>query len=567
MKKIISVLIIYIITIFNFVRVQALEINSRYDPREEDRITDIRNQGELGTCWAFAGIAALETYLKYNNLGDNDLSEEHMNWWCTPDRNGYGWNRNPDEGSWAEAVIGYFTSGQGIKSEKDITYNSSFNGKKPQNMDTAPTLFDVSEIEYLENDEKSIKEAIYKYGAVCANYIHSDYFVGNDFSSYYDNDLYADGFKHRIAIVGWDDNYSKDNFLVQPEKDGAWLIKNSWGDYNKEGGYLWISYEDCNILRDPINFAIRKAQKTDGKHKIYQHDKYGAISTINKLDFSEEDNYKKLTCANVYDFSEEYNKLSSVRIMTGSVGANYEIAYAKVINNNIDIENKVKLAEGIVEYCGYMDIETNNFYLPKGKGAIVVTIDYGEKEDLAEIGCEISREEWNFKAEVNPNESYILINDKLVDVTKCKLKNPMNFTIKAITELSSDKLITNFTIGSYNMIGLFSNDTFTLSVPEGQDIKDLDLKIAMNNSSSKIVQIGDIKIDKSEYAGKIKESNFNILCRAADGSEKTYRVVINKHTDVIEEKSNGIGKVLIFFGIFIGAFSMVIIYLKSVKKL
>ena len=46
MKKIISVLIIYIITIFNFVRVQALEIDSRYDPREEDRITDIRDQGE-----------------------------------------------------------------------------------------------------------------------------------------------------------------------------------------------------------------------------------------------------------------------------------------------------------------------------------------------------------------------------------------------------------------------------------------------------------------------------------------------------------------------------------------
>ena len=68
---------------------------------------------------------------------------------------------------------------------------------------------------------------------------------------------------------------------------------------------------------------------------------FGNVTDISKFNpkanwFLKKDNYKKITCANVYDFSEEYNKLSSVRIMTGSVGANYEIAYARVINNNID---------------------------------------------------------------------------------------------------------------------------------------------------------------------------------------------------------------------------------------
>ncbi len=63
---------------------------------------------------------------------------------------------------------------------------------------------------------------------------------------------------HVVAIIGWDDNFSKDNFSgdTKPEGNGAFLIKNSWGedpdsycaahDYmhaipNDEGGKrLWV---------------------------------------------------------------------------------------------------------------------------------------------------------------------------------------------------------------------------------------------------------------------------------------------------------------------------------------
>ena len=36
---------------------------------------------------------------------------------------------------------------------------------------------------------------------------------------------------HTVTIIGWDDNYPKENFLAehQPPADGAWLAKNSWG--------------------------------------------------------------------------------------------------------------------------------------------------------------------------------------------------------------------------------------------------------------------------------------------------------------------------------------------------
>ena len=74
---------------------------------------------------------------------------------------------------------------------------------------------------------------------------------------------------HAVTIVGWDDDYSKDNFLHNEslQGNGAWLVKNSWGssdgdfpntcnwgitetdaDGNKYNtGYFWLSYYDHSL--------------------------------------------------------------------------------------------------------------------------------------------------------------------------------------------------------------------------------------------------------------------------------------------------------------------------------
>lgn len=43
---------------------------------------------------------------------------------------------------------------------------------------------------------------------------------------YHNNEEYPN---HAVTIIGWDDNYSKDNFVSKPERDGAWIVKNSYG--------------------------------------------------------------------------------------------------------------------------------------------------------------------------------------------------------------------------------------------------------------------------------------------------------------------------------------------------
>lgn len=52
---------------------------------------------------------------------------------------------------------------------------------------------------------------------------------------------------HAVLIVGWDDNWSKTRFKHQPKSNGAWLVRNSWGDAWWDNGYFWVSYEDMTL--------------------------------------------------------------------------------------------------------------------------------------------------------------------------------------------------------------------------------------------------------------------------------------------------------------------------------
>lgn len=46
-------------------------------------------------------------------------------------------------------------------------------------------------------------------------------------------------FDHSIAVIGWDDDFPKENFMTQASKNGAWITYNS----NYPGEYYYVSYD------------------------------------------------------------------------------------------------------------------------------------------------------------------------------------------------------------------------------------------------------------------------------------------------------------------------------------
>lgn len=75
-----------------------------------------------------------------------------------------------------------------------------------------------------------------------------------------------------LFAVGWDDNYSKDNFIKKPTQDGAWLVKNSWGTNNVENGFYWISYEDKSLFYNNSIDVIDEVSKVSKNEKTLAYD-------------------------------------------------------------------------------------------------------------------------------------------------------------------------------------------------------------------------------------------------------------------------------------------------------
>ncbi|WP_051355665.1 lectin like domain-containing protein [Acetobacterium malicum] len=356
-----------------------------YDLRDTGRITDIRNQGDYGSCWAFASLASLESYLKQDTTVD--LSENNLMW-------NSGFDGTPDDGGNYSMATAYLARWSGPVSESSDPYGT------PKKTGLAAD-YHVQEVESIPNLPSAIKQTLMDGGVLYTSMysvpLDSDeYFNSDNAAFYYDGDEEPD---HDVAIVGWDDNYSSSNFNKKPDGDGAWIIRNSWGSDWGDGGYFYMSYYDSYAGSNVT--AFHNAQATDNYSRIYQYDPLGNISAMG---YPDGDN--TAWGANIYTATASDN-LTAVSTYALTPGTTAEIKIYTDVNDGKPNSGTLRATQtATFQRSGYYTIDLDN---PVGlvagqKFAVVVKFRTPGTNESVPVESRVA--EYSSAASANPGESF-----------------------------------------------------------------------------------------------------------------------------------------------------------------
>ena len=383
-----------------------------YDMRDYGRVSPVRDQGNQGTCWAFASLGALETI----TLPQEEMvySVDHMSL-------NNGFSLDLSEGGEHTMSIAYMAAWRGPVLEEDDPYGD---GETDESLTAVKHLKEAIIIN--ERDDNKIKSAIYKYGGVETSiYLEMPY--GESYSVYYNPDTasyYYDGYEepnHDLVIVGWNDNYPKENFSLKPSSDGAYICKNSWGESFGDGGYFYISYEDVNICQKSIVYT--SLDDADDYDNIYQTDELGWVG---QMGYSDESAY----FANVY---EAKGKETLKAVSFYATGPNTKFSVFVVTDyeemNSLNRGRK-EVGKGETRYAGYYTVDLNqDIELEPGqKYAIIMSITTPGSERPIAIECDAGERTANL--DLTDGEGYMSLYGEIWQNSEEK---DANICLKAFT--------------------------------------------------------------------------------------------------------------------------------------
>ncbi len=311
---------------------------SSYDLREKGRVSAVRNQGSYGTCWAFAAISALESVLlpEQSEL----FSVDHMTL-CN------SFNVNQYDGGEYTMGMAYLAAWQGPVYEADDPYGDG------ETDESLTAVMHVQEMRIIDGkDYDGIKAAVFKYGGVQTS-LYSNLTSTQKDTEYYDSETNSYCYigtekpNHDVVIIGWDDNYSKDNFAVPLEGDGAFICQNSWGENFGDDGIFYVSYYDTNI--GTHNIVYTRVEAADNYDCLYQSDLCGWVGSIG---YDREYIYG----ANVFTATSRQEIAAAGFYATGS-GTQYEVYMVNNFEGTESFSERQLVAEGTLEQAGYYTID------------------------------------------------------------------------------------------------------------------------------------------------------------------------------------------------------------------
>ena len=341
------------------------KVYRKYDLRELNAVSKIKNQFRDGGCRSFAALGALESHIKLKTGVELDLSENNFE-----NRHGFyfgtnnvrqGRNRNSDlpylvnYGPILEEDDPYIPmKGEGGEGNYLTQEQVNAAAKNPVLKDGVKQIMgfeflktvDTAKVSSADDPELlQIKEAIAKNGGVVADmymahdgnktfpYTDVKYYNPETKAYYFDGKdsdrtskyrpVETDGIKyganHAITIVGWDDDFSKDNFTTKPEIDGAWIVRDAQSEAFGDKGYFYVSFKSISMGENPYVFT----EVIEPQYSIYQHDELAFTGYREGINFATDE---KDVLFNRYKAVSD-SKIDKVGFYTTKKNAEYEVYF------------------------------------------------------------------------------------------------------------------------------------------------------------------------------------------------------------------------------------------------
>lgn len=387
---------------------QSAELPTVYDSRNDGILTPVRSQGITSVCWAIAATDQLSVNLQKKALPSAVFSPAHLAWFAhrslvySSDRTtGDGTLVNDPYshgGNWLDAAAA-MSAWNGPALEADFpfdaqnisnmgNYTEAKRFEKNAIMKSATCYYakendDVASIS--DTQMQMIKQAILHDGAVQLSfYSDTAYFNSDDKqTAYYQNVRTITN--HAVTVLGWDDDFSKNHFRsdCQPNADGAWLCKNSWGELWGDNGYFWLSYED-HSLNQIVSFTATSQYAYDD---IYQYDGFGFHGRVYS------DSYIRF--ANVFTADEDC-EIAAVGVWFLQDGAEYTVEVFTDLDENMTAPIKSVSAgkiSGVADTYSYRIIDLKAPVAVNQGERFSVCVTLKANENCPTVNCAIENKD------------------------------------------------------------------------------------------------------------------------------------------------------------------------------